>query len=503
MSTMEALDKKQKKPRETSEPGKQTGQQTGQQTGSVDPSDAIKLSDQLKKSPRGELRWWLVICLMLVPIGIAMLVFILVSTSSKGKPATSTASTAVNRVRVGVQQVGSIAAPDVATRYRGLVVPRRESSLSFRRSGPVENVMVDAGDALKAGDTIAVLDTSDLIAQADLADSEQRVAKAQFDEAIAGPRKQTIAAAEARVEQLEAQLIASRNRLNRRQRLVKARAASIEELQDEQQATDRLTAATNEAESQLQELIEGTRSEQIQAAKARLDMSAASRRLIDVQLSDSRIVAPFDCVITERLIDEGSVVGPNQAVVSIAEQPPLEANFGVPASTASTLNIGDEVQISVGKNGDRRQSGTVVRMQPRVDPITRTREMVVEFDTDEISLIGQPATLWLSADRLRDRQALASTVKKDTEANFWIPSGSLVRGVRGLWAIYAARPDETNASSGATKGFDATVSLLDAKIIKTAGPMSLVTVSLSADDWIITDGVHRVAPGVHVTGIVR
>ena len=482
----------------------------------VDASDNVPVRGgkaDVSAVPRLRRGVWVV--LLLVPVVLATTVYAAVQIAAKKRGSAGAPAVEFNPVRVGVTMAGSIAAPELAIRYRGVVAPRRESSLSFRRSGRVMRVLVETGDRLSAGETIAELDISDLVAQAELADSELEMAVAQFDEAIAGPRQQTIKAAEARVEQSKAQLDASTSRLKRRQQLYKANAVSDEELQNEEQLVLQLSAAATEAESQLRELLEGTRSEQIKAAKARVDMAKAARRVIDVQQRDSRIVAPFDCVIGKRLIDEGTIASPNQPIVTIIEQPPLEAVFGVPAAAASSLAIGEAVLISVGKDADavgetptlsevrsqaRGLSATVVRMQPNIDPVTRTREVIVRFETDELSLVGQPATLWVSWLKL---QTDGSSMNQ-TSGEFWVPSDALVRSVRGLWAVFMlSEYEQAQSKEFPTSGDElvGSVRLYDAKILQTAGPMTKVSANLTDAAFIITEGTHRVGPGVEVVGV--
>lgn len=408
-------------------------------------------------------------------------------------------------------------APDLAKRFRGVVDPRRQSDLAFRRSGRVSSIEVDAGDVAEAGDVLATLDTADLEARKQSADSELEIAQAQYDEALSGPRKQTIKAAEARVEQLQAQLSASTQRLDRRKNLFRAGAASVEEYQDERLLVKQLSASVGEAQSQLRELLEGTRSEQILAARAKVSMAKASRQMIDVELSDSRIVAPYDCVISQRMIDEGTIAGPNQTVISILEKPPLEARFGLPSTAAGMLRTGHEIWVSAGAGTnsnadsvtmedvgqlDSTFKATIVRMQPGVDPVTRTREVVVAFATDNVSLVGQPATLWLpwSTLQINAAKTMEDVSSDSMPRTFWVPSDALVRGVRGLWAVYVAVPDQASDAKLEPSGpaVEASVQTRDAKVIQTAGPMTQVSARVSDSDWIVTGGTHRVGPGVLV-----
>ncbi|MEM9754155.1 MAG: biotin/lipoyl-binding protein, partial [Planctomycetota bacterium] len=232
---------------------------------------------------------------------------------------------------MGATPVGRLGSPDLVSSYRGIVIPRREADLAFRRSGRIESLNVDAGDSVKRGAVLGVLDIADLKASYAVAKSELAVARAEYEEALAGPRNQTIRAAEARVAQLAAQELAARKRLDRRRQLSRTNASSEEELENETYSVARLKANVDEAKSQLEELREGTRREQIEAARSRVEMAKASLELIRVQLADSRLVAPFDCLVGTRFLDEGAMASPNTATLSVIETPPLEARFGLPS----------------------------------------------------------------------------------------------------------------------------------------------------------------------------
>jgi HlyD family secretion protein len=415
-------------------------------------------------------------------------------------------------VRVGIIQAGRIVGPDLPSRFRGVVVPRRESNLAFRRPGRIELIRVEAGDSLSKGQIIAELDAQDLKAQLRIAESELELARAELQEAIEGPRSQTITSAEARVAQLQARYRASQRRLERRKQLAAADAVSQEEIQDESLLAEQLAENVREAQAELEQLQEGTRVEQINAAQARVARAEASVGLVEVQLRDSRIVAPFDCVIAERFVDEGTIVDPAAAVVEVMERPPLEAIFGLPPEVAREVRVGQQVAISIGKNVDERVqpglerssamegvvAGAVVRRQPRIDPITNTREVVVQFDTEDPALCGLPAALWLPTDSIEP--AISTLNANQLEAKIWIPSEALVRGVRGLWAVYVLATMDQASDSKTVLG---TAELRDVQVVQTAGLLTQIAGDIDTTDWLITQGLHRIGPGVHVAGIPR
>ena len=64
---------------------------------------------------------------------------------------------------------------------------------------------------------------------------------------------------------------------------------------------------------------------------------------IDIELEKSRLLAPYDGVIADRYVYQGAVVSPGTPVVRLVELTDQEAQIGVPATMAGTLEIGEVV----------------------------------------------------------------------------------------------------------------------------------------------------------------
>lgn len=422
------------------------------------------------------------------------------------------------RLHVRVVQAQSIEGPELFHRYRGDVIARRDSSLAMRRGGRLQDVAVHEGDLVNRGDVLARIDVADLHAAAASADAEIAAAEAALEEATAGPRYQTIRAAEARVQQLEAQWTAAKNRFERQRSLRSRGAGTQQEYDDAKFATDALAANQMSAKAELDELKEGTRQEQIAAARARLQLAKAARQRVEVDLSDSQIVAPFDGVIASRLFDEGSIIGPNQPVLRILESPPVHATFGVPADVSDFLKLNDRLRVSVGEAGpDESQPARVIRMQPQINPVTRTRVIEVELEADDtvaaaesIGWIGKTATLWVPWAKTRTQQDdwIAHNDGVD-RVPIWVPTSALVRGVRGLWSVYVAEPsldsdlgaDSANTTLDGNDTNVVAISRRDVKIIRTAGQMSLVSGAVAGTEAIVVEGTQRVGPGVRAVAV--
>lgn len=82
----------------------------------------------------------------------------------------------------------------------GRVVPARDASLAFERSGKVATVSVRVGDTVSTGQTLVRLENADAVASVLQAEALAKVANAQFAEAQRGSRPEEITLAEVKVK---------------------------------------------------------------------------------------------------------------------------------------------------------------------------------------------------------------------------------------------------------------------------------------------------------------
>ncbi|MBY9067671.1 efflux RND transporter periplasmic adaptor subunit [Hyphomonas sp. WL0036] len=190
---------------------------------------------------------------------------------------------------VSVVEVKYLDQLDVEELYTGLAEARRTSRLGFQTGGRIDMIGVRVGDRVKAGQTLARLDTRGLGAQ--LAS-----AQAVVEEARAG-HKLALDTAD-------------------RQRALMAQGHVSQQRVDEAVAQ----AAT---------------------AMARVEAARAQADTLRVQIDLASIAAPYDGVIVSRFADEGTIAGPAQSILELVEAGDLEARIGVPARIVPELVAGN------------------------------------------------------------------------------------------------------------------------------------------------------------------
>ncbi len=149
-------------------------------------------------------------------------------------------------VAVEVETVKPAKVWETKSSFAGIVKAKRKSQLSFERSGRVDQIDVEEGLRVQAGQVLARLNTEQLEAQVRKLEADKRAAEALLAELKAGPRQETIDAARADVREQEVQLDLAIVSRRRRENLLKDRLVAREEYDQAQTAVERWEALVNE-----------------------------------------------------------------------------------------------------------------------------------------------------------------------------------------------------------------------------------------------------------------
>ena len=363
---------------------------------------------------------------------------------------------------------------DVTRTYTGEVAALQASNLGFERGGEIVSVLVEEGDRVSTGAPLAQLDISNLQTQRQQLEAERAQAQARLSELEAGPRAEDIATAEANVREIEQQLELQEIQRSRREWLYTQGAISRESLDEFTYGEDVLQAQLDQARSNLQELRNGTRQEQILAQQAAVRQLDAALADLDVTIRKSTLQSPFSGIISAREIDNGTVVGAGQTILRIVEDVAPEARVGMPAEVASELQVGDIQMVNLGAS---RYPAAVTALLPEVDPETRTQVVVLQFEQADIAQVAPGQTV---------RVDMTETVSSE---GIWLPTTALTQDVRGLWSTYVL----VLAEEGSYEVQPQTVEILHQEENRT-----LVRGTVQPGDRIIASGIHRLTPGQRV-----
>jgi HlyD family secretion protein len=291
----------------------------------------------------------------------------------------------------------------------GEVIPVRRLNLNPKTAGRLDQLLVEQGDRVDAGQVVARMDSRELQAQRQQALAELARVEANLDLLRTGNRPEAIGQAQAGVNQAQAEVAAAQTRLNlatqraeRNQTLASDGAISrdrLDEVVNEQRSAqanlEQAQARYNNAVQQLRLQRNGARSQEIAQAAAQVEAAKANLQAINTQLEDTVIRAPFAGVITQRNATEGDFVTPTSfssntssatSIVTLAND--LEILAKVPEVDIGQIKPGQAVEIRVDSYPNQTFNGLVRLVSPEAkeDP---TQRGVITFEVRVKMLTGK------------------------------------------------------------------------------------------------------------------
>ena len=222
--------------------------------------------------------------------------------------------------------IAQVAMTDVARAIDsgGVVQARTTATITARILAPVREVRVSPGDQVRKGQTLIVLDGDDLAAGA----------RAARSAALAAEQGSKAAAAE--LLAAEAGLALARASHDRIAGLQAKRSATAQELDD-------ATATLRSAEAR----VAGASARALQAASAVESARAAGDQASTTE-SFTTIAAPFDGVITEKMVEPGNMASPGMPLLRLEDTRGFRLEVRVDESRIGQIRNGDSVPVFLG-----------------------------------------------------------------------------------------------------------------------------------------------------------
>jgi len=313
----------------------------------------------------------------------------------------------------------------------GEFLPFLSVSLHARVPGYVDRVLVDRGSIVKQGDLLVEMSAPEMAAQ--IASAQSKVQAADADRL-----------------QAEALLAAAQSTYDRTKQASETPGAI---------AGNELVQAEKQVDAAKALIV--SRRQAVQAAES------AVRALQDLQ-AYLKITAPFDGVVTDRMIHPGALAGPGNdvALLLIQQVSHLRLVVPVPEEDVSGIINGASVPFQVPAWPERNYSATVARVSHSLDPKTRTMPIELDVANRDGSLAPgmYPAVKW--------------PVRR-TRPSLFVPKTSVVSTTERTFVI--------RDSGGRAEWIDVKKGIADGDLVEVSG-------NLKAGDQVLrraTDEVHN------------
>lgn len=239
-------------------------------------------------------------------------------------------------------------------RVKGTIV-----TVGSRVSARVEEVVVNEGDEVKAGQTLVKLDSKELEAQVAQARANLAAAEAKLAGIKAGNRPQQVAQAGAATEQAAANLENALKVVERSEALYQEGAISAQQLDTVKTALAVARAQYNAAGQSFSLAAEGARTEDIQAAAAQVDQAAAALKNAELQLEHAVVTAPISGIVAVKSVNAGESVAVGQPLINIANLNDTWVAANIDETKVGKMHVGQSVVFTLDAYPGMKFTGEV------------------------------------------------------------------------------------------------------------------------------------------------
>jgi RND family efflux transporter MFP subunit len=256
-----------------------------------------------------------------------------------------------------------------ARSYTGTIKPRYESDLGFRVAGKIVERLVNIGDRVASGMTLARLDASDYRLSLESAEAELRAAQSSLKQAEADEKRY--------------------GTLNEKKWVSDASYEQKKATADE--------------------------------ARGRVERATRALALAKNQLAYTDLVATEAGVITALPVEVGQVVSAGQLIVRVARLDELEAVVSIPESRID----GDRnaaATVTLWADAGRTYAAKLREISPQADPATRTYQARYSLMKPDAAIaLGKTATVRLASQGAeRAKLPLAAVFRDQGEPSVWL-----------------------------------------------------------------------------------
>lgn len=234
-----------------------------------------------------------------------------------------------------------------------------EVQLASRLPGTVAKVLVDEGDAVKAGQPVVVLDSKPLAAQLASAEASRAEARERLDAVIAQKQQSASECSYANAQ------------LKRLTALSKQRYVS----------EDQLDLARSRAQTADAGCVAAAA--QVKAAQAAVDVARANVERLQIDLGDMTLTAPIDAHVLYKLVEPGEVVPAGGRVLTLVSSTNVYLTVFAPTHVAGRLELGQHIDVVA----DARPAQTVPTIVSFVSPEAQFTPKTVETRVERAKLM--------------------------------------------------------------------------------------------------------------------
>jgi len=208
-------------------------------------------------------------------------------------------------------------------------------------------------------------------------------------------------------------------------------------------------------------------------AEAALKEARAAAQILRRKVEDTVLRSPLRGRVARRSTDPGSVVGPGIPVFTVIGGQGIRAAVAVPETDVQWIQTGQPAEIEVPALDGRAYAGTVVRINPTADPLTRTYRIRIDISQPGPEL--RPGTAVVAAISIAESREVVT-----------LPGSSVLEAPDGGRFVYLLSED------------GARVNKRRVFVDGVSGSEVVILEGLAVGDRVVVAGQHRLSESAAV-----
>ena len=234
--------------------------------------------------------------------------------------------------------------------------------VSVKITGRILERLVKEGDKVARGQLLVRLDDSELGADVRRQEAALRSAQATLRDLQKGARQQEIEDARAAVSSAEATRSMTEREFQRNDQLFKQNLIAAQDVDRARQAYEVARAQERSAREKLALILEGSRPDQIDAARWQVTQAESALAQAQSRLREAQVISPIDGVVLRKNLEAGETANPGVPILTLVNPKDVWLRAYVPETEVGRLKVGDTATLRVDAFPNRVFSGRLIEI---------------------------------------------------------------------------------------------------------------------------------------------
>lgn len=220
-------------------------------------------------------------------------------------------------------------------------------AIAPKLAGRVLKIFVSEGQQVHAGDTLAILDIPEINPKLQQTTGAVESAQAQLDLAHNGATSEQISQIDGQLDAAQQQLVFAEQSFKRIQQMYKDSLVPAQQFDEVSMKYKAAAAMVKTLNAKKQEILKGTRPEQIRMAKGQVDRAHGATNEVLQAENERYIIAPADMLIETIALKVGELALPGYTMINGYETTTLYFRFTIPESKIHNYKVNNTVTVTV------------------------------------------------------------------------------------------------------------------------------------------------------------